>query len=86
MKSTANFKALSIVPHPKLKPVRMTRGSYFELRVPMNGKTTHFDVQGNPYSKWEEKMLRSKACFKANFAVTKYMELLALRDLKTERP
>ncbi len=58
---------------------------YFELRVPMKGKTTEFDVTSNLYSRLDNRLLKSETNFKASFNVTKYMNLLWKKDQKPNR-
>jgi hypothetical protein len=53
---------------------------YFTLRVPTTGKPTRFDVRAKLYSRLGGRLLRSETCFRATFAVNKYMSLLAKRD------
>jgi len=59
---------------------------YVELRVPMHGSVTEFDVTTNLYSRLDGKFLRSEVCFKGTFKVTKYMKCLARKGLKPDRP
>ena len=54
--------------------------TYFELKVPMSGKPTQFDVSSNLYSKSDNELLQSQTCFKATFNVNKYMNQLFKRD------
>ncbi len=49
---------------------------YFELRVPMSGKPTEFDITSNLYSRLNNVFLQSETNFKATFYVNKYMKLL----------
>jgi len=44
---------------------------YFELRVPMGGKTTEFDVTSNLYSVLNKDLLQAETNFKASFNVNK---------------
>lgn len=59
---------------------------YFELKVPLSGKTQSFDVTGNLYSKHEGLLLKSQTCFAGEFQVNKYMKLLWQRDAMPEKP
>jgi len=59
--------------------------NYFELRVPMSGKPTAFDVSSNLYSRLGDKLLSSETNFKAEFAVTKHMNLLFEKNAKPDR-
>ncbi|MCA9522510.1 MAG: 2-dehydropantoate 2-reductase [Myxococcales bacterium] len=59
---------------------------YFELRVPMDGEPTEFDVTSNLYSRLGDELLQSETSFKGRFNVTKYMQLLVQKDQKPERP
>jgi len=58
---------------------------YVELRVPMRGSVTEFDVRTNLYSQLGGDFLRSEVCFKGSFKVTKYMKCLARKGLKPDR-
>src|SRR5882762_7205743 len=58
---------------------------YVELRVPMRGSVTEFDVRTNLYSQLGGDFLRSEVCFKGSFKVTKHMKCLAGKGLKTDR-
>ena len=59
---------------------------YVELRVPMRGSVTEFDVRTNLYSQLGGDFLRSEVCFKGSFKVTKHMKCLAGKGLKPDRP
>ena len=59
---------------------------YVELRVPMRGSATEFDVRTNLYSQLGGDFLRSEVCFKGSFKVTKHMKCLARKGLKPDRP
>jgi len=59
---------------------------YVELRVPMRGSVTEFDVSTNLYSQLGGDFLRSEVCFKGSFKVTKYLKCLARKGLKPDRP
>ena len=59
---------------------------YVELRVPMRGSVTEFDVRTNLYSQLGGDFLRSEVCFKGSFKVTKHMKCLARKGLKPDRP
>ena len=59
---------------------------YVELRVPMRGSVTEFDVRTNLYSQLGGDFLRSEVCFKGSFEVTKHMKCLAGKGLKPDRP
>jgi hypothetical protein len=59
--------------------------SYFELRVPMAGSKTAFDVKSNLYSKLNGKLLQAETNFKADFNVTKHMNLLFKTGVKPDR-
>ena len=58
---------------------------YVELRVPMRGSATEFDVTTNLYSLLDGHSVRSEVCFKGSFKVTKYMKCLARKGLKPGR-
>ena len=60
--------------------------TYFELRVPMAGTPTDFDVSSNLYSRLGDKLLQSETHFKARFNVTKHMGLLFKKNAKPDRP
>jgi hypothetical protein len=49
---------------------------YFELKVPMIGKTMHCDESGYLYSQRQGSMLKSKTCFTGTYNITKYMDRL----------
>ena len=59
---------------------------YVELRVPMRGSATEFDVTTSLYSLLDGDFVRSEVCFKGSFKVTKYMKCLARKGLKPDRP
>ena len=59
---------------------------YFELRVPMEGTPTEFDVASNLYSRLDGRLLQSESCFRATFNVTKHMQLLLKKDVLPETP
>jgi len=63
-----------------------SRTPYVELRVPMRGSVTEFDVRTNLYSQLGGDFLRSEVCFKGSFKVTKHMKCLARKGLKPDRP
>ena len=58
---------------------------YVELRVPMRGSATEFDVTTSLYSLLDGHSVRSEVCFKGSFKVTKYMKCLARKGLKPDR-
>lgn len=58
---------------------------YLELRVPMAGTPTEFDVASNLYSRRGDAFLQSRTCFKATFNVVKHMGLLFKKDVKPDR-
>lgn len=58
---------------------------YFELRVPIEGKKTPFDETTYLYSVLEKDLLKSKTNFKADFNVTKHMNLLFKKDVKPDK-
>ena len=60
--------------------------TYFELRVPMDGTPTDFDVSSNLYSRLGDTLLQSETNFKARFNVTKHMGLLFKKNVKPDRP
>lgn len=59
---------------------------YLELRVPISGTPTEFDVSSNLYTGLGGHLLQSETNFKATFNVTKYMNLLVQKDLLPDRP
>jgi hypothetical protein len=59
---------------------------YFELRVPMEGTLTEFDVASNLYSRLGNRLLQSETRFQAAFHVTKYMQLLFRKGVKPQTP
>lgn len=60
--------------------------TYFELRVPMAGTPTDFDVSSFLYSRLGGALLQSETHFQARFNVTKHMELLFKKNAKAGRP
>lgn len=58
---------------------------YLELRVPMSGTPTSFDVASNLYSRRGNDFLQSRTCFKATFNVVKHMNLLFKKGVKPDR-
>ncbi len=59
--------------------------SYFELRVPMAGAATKFDVSTNLYSKLETRFLTSRTNFTASFNVNKHLGVLFSKGAKPDR-
>jgi hypothetical protein len=65
---------------------RETTGeTHFELRVPMNGAPTDFDVRADLYSKLEGNLLASRTCFQARFGVVKHMGALFRKGMVPDR-
>ncbi|MBI3557854.1 MAG: acetoacetate decarboxylase family protein [Deltaproteobacteria bacterium] len=60
--------------------------AYFELRVPMAGAPSKFDVSTNLYSKLENRFLTSRTNFTASFNVNKHMGVLFKKGAKPDRP
>lgn len=60
--------------------------TYFDLRVPMTGKPTRFDVRSNLYSRLDDRLLKSETQFQATFNVTKHMGQLFRKGGKPDRP
>ena len=60
--------------------------TYFELRVPMAGKPTEFDVASDIYSKLDGSVVKAKTHFKGRFQVNKHMGLLLKAGVQPERP
>ena len=58
---------------------------YIELRVPMKGASTQFDVGSFLYTRKDDILLRAKTNFKADFNVNKHMQTLFKKDLKPDR-
>jgi len=58
---------------------------YFELRVPMAGKPTHFDVSSNLYSRRGNDFFQSRTCFQGDFTVIKHMDMLFKKNVKPDR-
>ena len=58
---------------------------YFELRVPMDGVPTEFDVSSNLYTRLGKELLQSETNFKASFNVNKYMNLLFKKGAVPDR-
>ncbi|MBI2520852.1 MAG: acetoacetate decarboxylase family protein [Bdellovibrio sp.] len=50
--------------------------TYYELKIPKNGRATEFDVSANLYSVREREFLKSATHFKGTFNVIKHMALL----------
>ena len=59
---------------------------YFELRVPMEGTPTDFDVSSCLYSRLGNALLQSETNFQGRFNVTKHMGLLFKTNVKPDRP
>jgi len=59
--------------------------TYFQLRVPMEGTPTDFDVTSNLYTRLDDKFLQSETNFQGRFNVTKYMGLLFKKNAKPDR-
>jgi hypothetical protein len=59
---------------------------YFELRVPMEGTPTDFDVSSNLYSRLGDSLLQSRTCFQGRFNVTKYMGQMFKKNAPLDRP
>jgi 2-dehydropantoate 2-reductase len=59
---------------------------YFELRVPVRGKPTPFDVSSYLYTRLGDELKQSETCFQTTFAVNKHPEVLVRRGLAAERP
>jgi hypothetical protein len=58
---------------------------YFELRVPIRGTKTAFDVRTQLFSQLDGRMLQSETFFKASFQVTKFMTQLVTRGKPPRR-
>ncbi len=58
---------------------------YFELRVPMDGTPTEFDVTSNLYTRLGDELLQSETNFKATFNVIKHMNLLFKKGAAADR-
>ena len=58
---------------------------YFELRVPMAGKPTRFDVCSNLYSRLGNDLKQSQTCFMAEFNLNKRTDLLFKKDVEPDR-
>ena len=59
---------------------------YFELRVPMAGTPTDFDVSSKLYTRLGDALLQSETNFQGRFSVTKYPALLFKKNVPAERP
>jgi hypothetical protein len=59
---------------------------YIEVRVPMKGKKERFDETANLYTRLGNDLLQSETNFKADFHVTKYMNLLFKKGVTPARP
>jgi len=62
-----------------------TGKTYFELRVPMTGKPTNFDVSSNLYTRLGDDFLQSETNFKAVFNVVKHPQLLWKKNAVADR-
>jgi hypothetical protein len=62
-----------------------TGEKYFELRVPVEGVATEFDVRNNLYTRRGNQFLQSETAFKASFQVVKHMNLLFNKGVKPDR-
>ncbi len=58
---------------------------YFELKVPMDGQPTEFDVSSNLYTRRGNEFFQSETNFKATFNVNKHMDLLFKKNAKPDR-
>ncbi len=59
---------------------------YFELTVPTTGSAKHFDESGYLYTMREGELLKSRTCFKGDFAVTTRPDLLWKKGQRGETP
>lgn len=59
--------------------------AYFQLRVPMTGIPTSFDVSANVYSSLAGKLISSRTSFKAQFQVNKMMKVLFKKGMKPDK-
>lgn len=59
---------------------------YFRLRIPMDGKTEHFDETGQLYSIRENELVKAQTNFKGDFKVNKHMGLLLNKGKKSSSP
>ncbi len=59
--------------------------SYFELRVPMTGKPTRFDVSASLYSCLDNRLLQSATNFRGTFNVIKHMNQLVSKGARPDR-
>lgn len=59
--------------------------SYLEVRVPMSGKPTRFDVSMSLFSSLEGQLLESTTNFRGTFNVTKYMNQLMNKGARPDR-
>jgi hypothetical protein len=60
------------------------QNSYFELRVPIEGKKKHFDVSSYLYSIKNQDLRQSKTCFQGNFTLIKFMDVLFKKGKKPD--
>jgi hypothetical protein len=69
-----------------LVTARDEKGSpYLNLRIPMGGAPTEFDVSSFLYTRLNGRFLRSETNFKADFNVTKNMSALLKKGMQPER-
>jgi hypothetical protein len=59
---------------------------YFELTVPKAGSTKHFDETGYLYTMLDGELLKSRTCFKGDFAMTTNSGLLWKKGGPTDAP
>jgi len=59
---------------------------YFQLSVPQTGSAKHFDETGHLYSMLDGGLLKSRTCFKGDFAVKTNPSLLWRKGLKSGAP
>jgi len=59
---------------------------YFKLSVPRSGSAKHFDETGHLYSILDGELLKSRTCFKGDFAVNTNPSLLWKKGLTSETP
>ena len=72
------------------RSVTVARGEdgqpFFELRVPMAGKPTAFDVSGDLYSRLDGPLLRSRTNFQGTFQVRQFPSTLVRKRRAADRP
>ncbi len=60
--------------------------TYLKVRVPMNGKSTKFDVTSFLYSNLDNNLKQSETNFQGTFTINKHMNTLFKKGVEPEKP